>query len=62
MDLFIFGCNKKSSGANELEFIDGDDLGGKESVNVVASKEEGLRKESETVVDLNNPVNENGSH
>lgn len=52
IDLFVFGCDKNSSGTNKLQLAKRYNLAGEEAVNVVDTKEQGLWQESEAVVDL----------
>lgn len=62
VDFLILGSKEESSSTDQLELAHGDDLDRQEAVNVVDSEEQGLRQELETMVDLDNPVYQNGAH
>ena len=62
VDLFVFGGDEESGGANELKLSEGDDLDREEAIDVVDGEEQSLGEEAEPVVDLNQPVHEDRAH
>lgn len=62
IDLFVLGSNKDGSGTNQLKLTQGDDLAGEKSVDVVDTQEECFGEESESVMNLNQPIHKDGAH
>lgn len=62
VDLFILGSDEDCSGSNQLKLTQGNDLARKESINVVDTEKECLRKEREAMVNLNQPIHQNRAH
>lgn len=61
-DLFVLGGDEETGETDELEFGKRDDSGREESVDEVDSEEEGLGKETELVMHLDEPVCEETPH
>lgn len=61
-DFFILGSAVESCDTNQLKLSQRDSLYLKEAVDAIDQKVEGLWKESETAVDLNNPIQEDRAH
>ena len=59
IDLLVLGSNEEGGSTDELKLADGDDLNAEETIDNVDGKEQGLREQVETLVDLDEPVKEN---
>lgn len=62
VDLFVLGSNEQRSSANQLKLAQRDDLIGEEAIDVVLSQEQCLREKVEPLMNLDEPVHEDGAH
>lgn len=62
VDLLKLGRKQEGSGADELKLAKRNHLLGQEAVDVVDGKKQGLWKHGESLVDLDDPIQENTTH
>lgn len=62
VDLLVLRSNEDSSGANQLKLAQGDNLAREEPIDIIDTEEEGFWEETKAVVDLNQPVHQDGTH
>ena len=62
VDLLVFGGNENGCCSHELQFAKGDHFAREEAINVVDAQEQCLRKEVKSVMHLDEPVHQHGTH